>query len=169
MRSFAIAALAVMFTACEGREPEADVEPVPEPVVTPGAPAPVVPPPLGGGATGAGEQVNLTPVGNSGVNGEATLTPQGGNTQVIVRLTGLQPNTGHAGHIHRGTCSSLGEVVAPLQEITADANGTGTMTTTVSVPSDSILRGQHLIAYHQDPGTNHGPTIVCGEISRRTM
>ena len=81
--------------------------------------------------------VTMQPLQDSGVTGEATLTPMGGQTQVMVRLTGRSGEGEHPGHIHPGTCDSVGGVVAPLQPITAGADGTGTMTTTVDVDANT--------------------------------
>ncbi|HEV2146676.1 MAG TPA: hypothetical protein VGR37_04600 [Longimicrobiaceae bacterium] len=123
-------------------------------------------------AAGAGamhDQVTLNPVGGSGVSGTATLAEQGAQTQVAVQLTGLQPNSAHAGHIHHGTCESPGNAVAPLQDITADAGGAGTMTATVAMPTSTVMNGQHIVAYHESAGPNHGPTIVCGAIQGHAM
>lgn len=104
--------------------------------------------------------VMMAALGESGVSGEASVTPSGAQTEVMVRLTGLEPNSTHPGHIHQGTCAAVGAVVAPLQDITADATGAGTMTTTVPLASDSVTAGGHLVAYHGDGGT----PIVCGEV-----
>lgn len=117
-----------------------------------------------GGMGGMATTVTLAAVGGSGVTGEATLTPSGNQTEVMVRLMGLEPNSTHPGHIHQGTCAAPGSVVAPLQDITADATGAGTMTTTVPVAADSVTMGQHIVAYHGEGGA----PIVCGEV-RHTM
>lgn len=124
-------------------------------------------PPMGdgmdGGMAGMGGMattVTMAALAESGVTGEATLTPSGQQTEVMVRLMGLEPNSTHPGHIHQGTCAAPGAVVAPLQDITADATGAGTMTTTVPLAADTVMMGQHIVAYHGDGGT----PVVCGEI-----
>ena len=68
----------------------------------------------------------MQPLNNSGISGEATLTPQGSQLQVMVRLTGLAQGGEHPGHIHSGTCDAPGPVVTPLQPISAGADGTET-------------------------------------------
>jgi Cu/Zn superoxide dismutase len=112
----------------------------------------------------ASSTVQMQAVGSSGVNGQAWVTGQGNQTKVTVDLTGLQPDSAHAGHVHEGTCSSPGKVVAPLPDISGNANGSGTATATVALAPDSVLDGQHVIAYHRSAGANHGPTITCGAI-----
>jgi hypothetical protein len=84
---------------------------------------------------------------------------------VMVRLTGTPGNTSHNGHIHSGRCDSIGGVVQPLQPITTDAAGTGTMTTTVDLPPMAVMDGQHVIVYH----TVAGPPGACAEIPQHTM
>jgi hypothetical protein len=111
---------------------------------------------MGGMAT----TVALTAVGESGVSGELILTPAGGETEVSVTLSGLEPNSTHPGHIHEGTCSAPGSVVAPLGEITADATGSGTMTTSVPVATATVTAGNHIVQYH---GEGMAP-IACAEI-----
>ena len=101
----------------------------------------------------------------SGVTGQATVTPSGNQLQVMVQLSGLTEGA-HPGHIHQGTCESPGSVVAPLQEISAGADGTGNMTTTVDVDPMTAMDGQHIVAYHPAGG---GPPVVCGQIPQHQM
>ena len=114
-------------------------------------------------------QVMMNAVGNSGVSGTAMLADASGQTQVAVQLTGFQPNSAHAGHIHQGTCDSPGSVVAPLQEVNADATGAGSATSTVQVPLNTVMNGQHIIAYHERGGEDHGAPVVCGSIPAHQM
>jgi hypothetical protein len=83
----------------------------------------------------------------------------------MVRLTGTPGNTTHNGHIHSGRCDSVGGVVQPLQPISTDAAGTGTMTTTVDLAPMTVMDGQHVIVYHSVPG----PPAACAEIPQHTM
>jgi hypothetical protein len=117
----------------------------------------------------APQMVPMTAVGGSGVSGEATLTEAGGQTQVAVRLAGFQPSSAHSGHVHQGTCDAPGPPVAPLQDVTADASGAGTATSTVAIPGSVAMNGQHIIAYHQGAGENMGPPVVCGAIPGHAM
>jgi hypothetical protein len=148
-------ALPLVLAACAADE-EAEVDTMEMDTAT----APMAAPPMEAGMGAMATTVTLAAVGESGVTGEATLTPSGDQTEVMVRLMGLEPNSTHPGHIHQGTCAAPGAVVAPLQDITADATGAGTMTTTVPVAADSVTAGQHIVAYHGDGGA----PVVCGEI-----
>lgn len=162
-------AIPAVLSACGGDveevEPGATDDPmVAVPVEPDTAPAAGAPPNL---AVPAGAQVAvaLAPAANSGVTGEATLSePTAGQAQVMVHLEGLQPNSAHAGHIHSGTCASLGPVVEPLPEATADASGMAMVNATASLPLSTVANGSHLIAYHERGGEDHGPPVVCGEI-----
>lgn len=116
----------------------------------------------GGGA------VPLAAVGGSGVTGEAMLTAQGNQTQVMVRLAGAKGAGTHQGHIHTGTCEQPGSVVAPLEPVTTDASGAGSSTKTVDVPASAAMNGQHIIAYHEAGGSPGAP-VVCGAIPAHSM
>lgn len=107
----------------------------------------------------------LTPLGDSGVNGEAVLMPMGAESEVTVSLAGLAPGTSHPGHIHEGTCAAPGPVILPLSEITADGNGAGSMSVVAPIAADSALAGEHIILYHGEGGT----PIVCAELAAHTM
>jgi hypothetical protein len=150
-------ALPLALGACAGDD-EAEVDDLG--LESADAPATMEPPSdmpeMGGMAT----TVPLTAVGESGVSGEVILTPAGGETEVSVTLSGLEPNSTHPGHIHEGTCSAPGSVVAPLGEITADATGSGTMTTTAPVATATVTAGNHIVQYH---GEGMAP-IACAEI-----
>jgi hypothetical protein len=108
----------------------------------------------------SGMVVQLSPLQGSGVGGDATITEQGTQTQVMVRLTGASAGGSHPGHIHSGTCANIGGVVQALQPISTDNVGTGTMTTTVDIPSATVMNGEHIIVYHGDGGT----PVTCGAI-----
>lgn len=111
------------------------------------------------------ETVQIEPLQDSGASGEATVTAEGDQTQVMVRLAGLPANSTHPGHIHSGTCDAVGSVVQPLQEIAVDATGTGTMTATVEVPPMTAMDGQHIVVYHGEGGT----PIACAAIPAHSM
>ena len=108
--------------------------------------------------------VAMQPVGNSGVTGQATLTPTGAQTQVQVQLTGLTPGA-HPGHIHSGTCAAPGPVVQALPEITAGADGSGSADTTLALDPATVMNGQHIIAYHGEGGA----PVVCAELTAHAM
>ncbi|MEX2570453.1 MAG: hypothetical protein WD737_04055 [Gemmatimonadota bacterium] len=114
---------------------------------------------------GAGQTAMLEPVGDSGAGGEATITDLGDQTQVMVRLTGTPGDGAHPGHIHSGRCDNIGGVVQPLDEITTDATGTGTMTATVEVAPMTVMDGQHIVVYHGEGGA----PMACANIPTHAM
>jgi len=118
--------------------------------------------------SGGEMKVNYEPLNNSGVRGEATLMAKGDSTQITVRLTGAPAGGTHEGHIHRGTCQNIGEVVAALDPITIGSDGTGTMTKTVPIPVATVADGQHVIAYHE-AGGKPGKWVTCAAIPKHSM
>ena len=116
-----------------------------------------------GGAQAMGGAVTMNAVGNSGVTGQAQFMDHGGGQTMVTVTLNAQGNTAHSGHIHKGTCDSPGEVVAPLQDITL-ANGTGNSSSTVPAALATVMNGEHIVAYHQGQGANAGAPVVCGQI-----
>lgn len=171
-RLWLLAGLPFALVACGGNDTDAETDAgaVMETADT-AAMAPMPPAaPMDTAATAmaGGDTVQLSAVGGSGVGGQAVLTDMSGQTQVMVMLTGTSGTGTHQGHIHQGTCAAPGEVVAPLQPITADGSGGGTMTATVPVPMATVMNGQHIIAYHE-AGGNPGSPVVCGAIPQHSM
>ncbi len=88
---------------------------------------------------------------------------------------------GHPGHIHTGSCEQLGDVVAPLPEVTlgaaamlatpmaspmAGASGAmpaAAVSTTVEMSLSDLLSSPHAINYHQS-AEEIGTYIACGAI-----
>lgn len=135
--------------------------------VTPPATEPGMAAPMGGATMAAAPQTaSFQALQDSGVTGEATLTPRDQQVEVMVRLTGAPGAGEHPGHIHSGTCDNIGGVVQPLDPITTDATGSGTMTTTVDLPPMTVMNGQHVISYHAAGG---GPPITCAQIPMHAM
>jgi hypothetical protein len=104
--------------------------------------------------------VNLTEVEGSGVGGEAHLRQLNGQTEVTVRVEDAPASASLDGHIHRGTCGEIGEVVVALQSIQTNADGQGQATSTVNIPG--LANGEEfVVVYHSGPDM---APIVCGEI-----
>lgn len=160
-----IAVLALGLAGCEAEEDDTTVATLPaedsvamDPEHIPAAGMDVPP-------GGIGETLQLQPLDGSGVGGEVTVADRGEQTEVMVRLTGAPANGSHPGHVHTGTCEALGGVVQPLDPITTDGTGTGSMTTNVSVAPMTLMNGQHIVVYH---GTGGRP-IACANIPGHTM
>lgn len=86
----------------------------------------------------------------------------------------------HPAHIHSGSCASLGDVVAPLSNVSANAMNNGTpmaaamvgsasaipvlsSVTTIDMSMDDILAGEHAINVHES-AENIGNYVACGDI-----
>lgn len=122
------------------------------------------------GQTGMQASVAMNELSGSGVSGDATVAAgeASGQSRVVVNLRAARTASGvHQGHIHQGTCDSLGGVVVPLPPITV-AGGVGTASSSVAVDPMSVMDGNHVVAYHE-AGGNPGRPVVCGEIPGHTM
>jgi CHRD domain len=99
--------------------------------------------------------------------GRAQLTLSGRTLTVKLTISGLAPNSVHPAHIHAGSCESQGAVVYPLTNVTADASGNATVTTTI--PNVSSIPGSGwYVNVHRGPGlstqTEFDP-IACGNVT----
>lgn len=104
---------------------------------------------------------------SEGASGTTRLTLTGHTLKVVMDMSGLQPGTQHAAHIHSGSCASQGPVLYPLQTIKADASGKATVTTTIqnvtSIPSTGWFVNVHRST---DLSTQTGfDPIACGDVT----
>ncbi len=74
---------------------------------------------------------NIEAKNNSGITGTVTLTKQGDSTRVAVTLNGARAGEKDPSHIHGGTCTTPGAVVAPLRDVAVGADKSGTITAMV--------------------------------------
>jgi WD40 repeat protein len=115
-------------------------------------------------STGASLRVTLKPQNGTNVSGVGTITDAGnGMVTVTLAMTNLQPGS-HKAHIHEGSCVQQGDIKWELPNITAAADGTGSITVTVPVSFAVVTSGRYYFNVHNDPGT---PTYYasCGEIT----
>lgn len=106
-----------------------------------------------GSASRAGGQIVLTDLG-------------GGKTRLAVLITGISGSTRHMGHIHVGTCATVGPVAQALPVLSTDASGTGATNAEIELAK---LPAQIYVAYHQrspDDSAGIGGFIACAEIPR---
>ena len=111
-----------------------------------------------------------TPSGRTDLAYDATVR----TLRVQVTATGLPPDTGHAVHIHSGSCLAQGAVMYPLPDLTADGSGNASLTTTVdNVDSPPPDTGWY-VNVHLGPMSqileNNSPTllfapILCGDVA----
>jgi hypothetical protein len=108
--------------------------------------------------------VSLAAVNNSGVTASATVAQSGNGIKVDITFKGFAPNSAHAGHIHQGSCQQQGPVKFPLPSVTADANGNGTVSATLTnVTFAEVTNGQYYLNYHVADNPP-GDGITCGNI-----
>ncbi|MGH2534551.1 MAG: hypothetical protein ACRDJW_19985 [Thermomicrobiales bacterium] len=107
--------------------------------------------------TGSTVNVRIGPVGDSGVNGLATLVAVGDQTEVTVLAIGAE--AGAVVLIQEGGCDSLTPAPAHLLR---GFDATGTSTTTVNAPL-ADLQGGFSITIHADVSDLSRP-VACGEI-----
>jgi Cu/Zn superoxide dismutase len=138
---------------------------------------------LGGSAFAQEEksvQLKLTPSRGSGVSGTATLTNVEGGVKVELTMKGL-PEEGvkHINHIHGGgTCADdragrTAPVTIPLNSVVANADGTGSATTTIKdVTLDELLGDdQHrfiLLHAKVEKGQGVPPGISCADLPQES-
>lgn len=109
-------------------------------------------------------QLQGSTVSPTKVTGSATIEAAGTGIRVTVKLNGLDPNQQSAGHIHTGKCGQQGNVVYPLNNISADASGTGSSDTTLpNVPYSEVTNGTYYVQYHIQVSPP-GRQISCGNI-----
>jgi len=138
---------------------------------------------LGGSAFAKEEKsvkLHLTPSRDSGVSGTATLTDVEDGVKVELSMKGL-PDQGvkHIKHFHGGgTCADdragrTAPVTIPLNTVVANADGTGSATTTIKdVTLDQLLGDdQHrFILLHAKVKKGQGvpPGISCADLPQRS-
>jgi len=111
-------------------------------------------------------QVPLNTAPGSGASGTAHLTISGKTLTVKLTMSGLQPHSSHAAHIHAGTCASQGAVVYNLQNVVANASGNADVTTTIhnvsSIPGHIWFVNVHY-GTNVSTQTGYNP-IACGDV-----
>lgn len=98
-------------------------------------------------------------------SGTAALkwNPQSKVLTATLHLSGLQPGSIHAAHIHAGTCSSMGKILHPFNNVVADAAGNGTSVTTINNMAGGIPATGWNITVHSGPTAQTG-TLLCGNV-----
>lgn len=115
-------------------------------------------------------------IGGAGVLAQDAATPVGGDATVEVDAAAA----GRPAHVHSGTCDTLGDVVAPLNDLTLATGGTGADETvaadiaqaipaeysfsTVPLTIDQILAADHAINVHES-AEDIGTYIACGDLA----
>jgi Cu/Zn superoxide dismutase len=125
-------------------------------------------------------QLDLTPSRDSGVSGKATLTDVEDGVEAELHMEGLsKAGVKHINHIHGGgTCADdragrTAPVTIPLNTVVANADGTGSATTTIEdVTLDQLLGDdQHrFILLHAEAEKGQGvpPGVSCADLPQKS-
>lgn len=111
--------------------------------------------------------VPFSPVGNSGVSGDAALTAADAGTNVSYSISGLKPAAHARVALHGGTCAAPSASLAVLADLVPDQSGNATATVQVlfrgteSVTLGSIADGEHVMTVAQS-----GQTVACAWIPK---
>jgi hypothetical protein len=100
------------------------------------------------------------------VTGAASVVSVPGSFSVILRLTGLQPNSSHVADLQQGGCPVGGQTAFPLRPVVADAAGNGISTTVLRqdyrVPAEGWSASVHSGPDLSTP--QNAKAIACAEL-----
>lgn len=105
-------------------------------------------------------------VASENASGVTHLSLSGQTLTVRVEMSGLQPGSLHAAHIHSGSCTSQGPVIYPLETVKANAEGKATVTTTIQHVTAIPATGWYVNVHRStDLSTQTGfDPIACGDV-----
>jgi lipoprotein-anchoring transpeptidase ErfK/SrfK len=101
------------------------------------------------------EGVTFKPVAKSGVAGTGTVTQNGVGTAVVVRLTGLKPNSTARVLLRSGRYPQLSASFAQAVNVKADARGRGRASSAIRFRNEPV-------AFHIVADGRHVLTVVAG-------
>ena len=88
-----------------------------------------------------------------------------GDYQVKILAWGLQPNSAHAMHFHRGTCAAQGGIIQPLPNLVVDRSGMGRVTVWLSPAQyQSIFSDRTYVNIHVQATPPIGGGITCADM-----
>ena len=108
-----------------------------------------------------------------GAAGQVTMTPLGNNqVRVDIRITGLPAGEQRAAHIHTAAgarCDNGAPVTYPLTNVSVDAGGVGTSSTTITLAADRPIQANNAyVNVHQGnvgAGAGAGVGVICANIT----
>jgi hypothetical protein len=106
---------------------------------------------------------------NGAVTGSATLNEDDNhNLTVNVQAQGLAPSSQHGVSIDLGSCQWLSYILYDLPQMTADANGNGSVSITINnaqpLPTAGTNTWYVAIDYQPQTNHNHFETVSCGNV-----
>ena len=108
-----------------------------------------------------------------GAAGQVTMTPLGNNqVRVDIRITGLPAGEQRAAHIHTASgavCDNGAPVTYPLTNVSVDAGGVGTSTTTITLTAERPIQANNAyVNVHQGnvgAGAGAGVGVICANVT----
>jgi hypothetical protein len=125
---------------------------------------------IGGPVTQASVTFGPVPGAQNGnVTGSATLGEDDSHTLTVsVQASGLAPSSQHGVTINLGSCTWLSYILYDLPQMTADANGNGSVSITINNAEPLPTAGSNTwyVAIDYQPQTNHDhfETVSCGNV-----
>jgi hypothetical protein len=111
------------------------------------------------GETAAPVVVELTELGESGLTGTATLTPNGDRTTISIEINGGTASAKSARISTGSSCVFGGQPLADLNDVVA-----GRSETTVDMPLSSLADGQHTVGVQAEKTATPDDPATCGVI-----
>jgi hypothetical protein len=116
--------------------------------------------------------IGFSQIADSGVSGQVDLTQDGTRVTGNIEVSGLEPGTAHAMHIHGMAGKDHGcaedertsEHLINLPDVTADDEGVGRIEIDIEGPADAIREGTYIMV-HQNPT----PASMDGDMSGDTL
>jgi hypothetical protein len=84
--------------------------------------------------------------------------------RVEIHLDDLEPGSTHANHIHVGSCTAQGDVVVPLPDAVADADGEYHAIHTIANPAFNVVNGGYYYNLHAAASPTPGDGIACSDL-----
>ena len=159
-RWVALAALAVIASACGSSGGTASGSPSPSPVAASPSPSPS---PSGLAFKLDGINTNATGTIHLVAHPPSGSTP--GSISIELVITGLQANSVHVSHIHIGNCRQRGNIALALNQVVADGQGNADTKSTVA-GTYPPLSGTWYVVVHAGPdmqGSN-ASYLLCGNL-----
>jgi hypothetical protein len=120
-----------------------------------------------GGNSGSITLGSVPGVTNGNVTGSAQLSQSNGALTVKVQAAGMHPGSAYATALHLGGCHWLSDVLYDLPQMTADANGNGSVTITIQNAQPISASNNWYIAIDYSATLNRAyfMPMSCGDVA----
>jgi hypothetical protein len=120
-----------------------------------------------GGISGSATLGAVPGVNNGNVTGNAQLSQSNSSLTVKVQASGLHPGSAYATSLNLGSCEWLSYVLYDLPQMTADANGNGSVTITITNAEPLSANNDWYIAidYSATLNRDYFMPMSCGDVA----